>query len=149
MTYKHVPHERIEERKASGPATHKKAARHGKRFLGRLGAVVGLRITLIVGTMTVATGFTALALVSLPSALKSHDKIIIVAWIAQTFIQLVLLSIIMVGQDVASKASDARANKQFADTELIVDRLDLSTAGGLKDVADRLDAIEENLRAKR
>ena len=123
MTYKHVPHERIEERKASGPATHRKAARHGKRFLGRLGAVVGLRITLIVGTMTTAVLFTALAVVSLPSAIKSHDKIIIVAWIAQTFIQLVLLPIIIVGQNVGAAASDARALDTFKDAEAILHEL--------------------------
>lgn len=119
-------------------------------------------ITGAVGTMACAYLFCLLALLSLPAilieagVLQSSDVpkfltkpglILIVAWIAQTFIQLVLLSIIMVGQDVQSKASDARANKQFADTELIVDRLDLHTAGGLKDVADRLDAIEASLRA--
>jgi hypothetical protein len=47
--------------------------------------------------------FAAIALISLPSAIKSHDPIVIVAWVAQTFLQLVLLSIIMVGQDVQSK----------------------------------------------
>jgi hypothetical protein len=66
--------------------------------------------------------------------------ILIVAWIAQTFIQLVLLSIIMVGQRVQSAASDARAEKQFADTESIVDALSLKTEGGLKTI---LDAIEQ------
>jgi hypothetical protein len=64
-----------------------------------------------------------------------------VAWIAQTFLQLVLLSIIMVGQTVQSAASDARAAKEFADTETILDRLDLDTAGGLRDVLDAIHAL--------
>ena len=67
--------------------------------------------------------------------------IIIVAWVAQTFLQLVLLSIIMVGQTVQSVASDARAAKEFADTETILDRLDANTAGGIRDVIDAIHAI--------
>lgn len=47
--------------------------------------------------------FAAIALVSLPSALKTHDPLVIVSWVAQTFLQLVLLSIIMVGQKEQSR----------------------------------------------
>ena len=42
--------------------------------------------------------FAGIALISLPAAIRSGDSLVIVAWIAQTFLQLVLLSIIMVGQ---------------------------------------------------
>ena len=55
-------------------------------------------ITARVGTMWCAYLFAAVALISLPAALGTRDPIVIVAWIAQTFLQLVLLSIIMVGQ---------------------------------------------------
>jgi hypothetical protein len=61
------------------------------------------RITGAVGTMWCAYVFAAIALISLPAAISTGDPIIIVAWVAQTFLQLVLLSIIMVGQDVQSK----------------------------------------------
>ncbi|MDH6423076.1 hypothetical protein [Aurantimicrobium minutum] len=61
------------------------------------------RITSAVGTMWCAYIFAGIALISLPAALSTGDPIIIVAWVAQTFLQLVLLSIIMVGQDVQSK----------------------------------------------
>ena len=64
---------------------------------------IASKITSAVATMWCAYIFAAIALISLPSALKSHDPIVIVAWVAQTFLQLVLLSIIMVGQDVQSK----------------------------------------------
>lgn len=57
----------------------------------------------MVSTMWCAYIFAAIALISLPSAIKSGDTIVIVAWIAQTFLQLVLLSIIMVGQSVQSE----------------------------------------------
>ncbi len=53
--------------------------------------------------------FALIALISLPAAIRSHDPIIIVSWIAQTFLQLVLLPIIIVGQNVQAAASDARA----------------------------------------
>lgn len=56
--------------------------------------------------------FAAIALISLPNAIKSHDTIIIVSWIAQTFLQLVLLSIIMVGQSVQSES----VSQQIAET---------------------------------
>lgn len=65
----------------------------------------GGRITSVVGTMWCAIAFAFIALVSLPSALATHDVVTIVAWIAQTFLQLVLLSVIMVGQDLTSRAT--------------------------------------------
>jgi len=60
------------------------------------------KITTGVATMWCAYIFAAIALISLPKAIKSGDTIVIVSWIAQTFLQLVLLSIIMVGQKVQS-----------------------------------------------
>lgn len=59
---------------------------------------IGLAITNAVSTMWCAIAFAVLALISLPSALATHNVNTIVAWVAQTFLQLVLLSIIMVGQ---------------------------------------------------
>ena len=64
---------------------------------------VAKKITSAVSTMWCAYAFALLALLSLPAAIKTGDLIVIVAWIAQTFLQLVLLSIIMVGQDVQSR----------------------------------------------
>ena len=55
-------------------------------------------ITSMVSTMWCAYIFALIALISLPGAIKSGDTIVIVSWVAQTFLQLVLLSIIMVGQ---------------------------------------------------
>ena len=54
-------------------------------------------ITNAVATMWCAYGFAALALVSLPVAIAGGSATL-VAWTAQTFLQLVLLSVIMVGQ---------------------------------------------------
>jgi hypothetical protein len=119
------------------PSAIKAAVGEVKGFNAKLALI----ITRTVGTMACAYVFAAIALISLPAAINSGQVIIIVAWIAQTFLQLVLLSIIMVGQSVQSAASDARAAKEFADTETILDRLDVHTAGGIKDVLDAIHAI--------
>ena len=118
--FEHVPHPRIAARKATGPAKTADQRVKGKGPLGRLNARFGVRITVAVGTMWCAYLFTLLALVSLPSALQSHNKIIIVAWIAQTFLQLVLLPIIIVGQNVQAAASDQRAEDTYKDAEAVL-----------------------------
>ncbi len=81
------------------------------KFLRRIDARLtraGMAITHVVGTMWCAIAFAALALVSLPAALKSGDVVILVSWVAQTFLQLVLLSIILVGQAAESARTEAR-----------------------------------------
>jgi hypothetical protein len=122
---------------------------------------LAVKVTSGVGSMTCAYIFSVLALVSLPAILSGfhvfHNAfpdwlvkaslIALVSWIAQTYIQLVLLSVIIVGQNIQSAASDARAAKTFEDTEIVVDRLDTHTAGGIKTILDRLDQIEARLRA--
>lgn len=72
--------------------------------ISRVNRKIAEGITRGVSTMWCAYIFAAIAMISLPSAIKSHDTIIIVSWIAQTFLQLVLLSIIMVGQSVQSES---------------------------------------------
>jgi hypothetical protein len=64
--------------------------------------------------------FTILALISLPAAISSGSVIVIVAWIAQTFIQLVLLPIIIVGQNIQGKAADKRSEQTYNDAEAIL-----------------------------
>lgn len=91
-----------------------------ENWMVRFNARFGLGITLVVGTMWCAYLFTALALISLPSAIKSHDAIIIIAWIAQTFLQLVLLPIIIVGQNIQAKAADKRAEDTYKDAEAVL-----------------------------
>jgi hypothetical protein len=85
------------------------ASVHGTGFWGRINTFLAVNITKIVGSMWCAYAFAALAAVSLPSAIRSGNLVTIVSWISQTFLQLVLLSVIMVGQNVLSAASDARA----------------------------------------
>ena len=72
------------------------------------------KITNGVATMWCAYLFAFLALISLPAAIKTHDVVTIVAWIAQTFLQLVLLSIIMVGQNLNSVGVEKKINETHA-----------------------------------
>jgi len=116
--YKHIPHPRIEERHAAGPikvADQLPAANP----LARFNTWLAVKITTGVGTMWCAYAFALLALISLPDAIKA-GKPQIISWIAQTFLQLVLLSIIIVGQNIQSSASDKRAENTYADAEAVL-----------------------------
>ena len=79
--------------------------------INQINEKIAAKITSGVATMWCAYLFAAIALISLPAAIKSHDLITIVGWVAQTFLQLVLLSIIMVGQNVASAAVEQKINE--------------------------------------
>ena len=71
---------------------------------------LAILITKHVGTMWCAYGFAILTFISLPDAIHGGIATLI-QWIAQTFLQLVLLSIIMVGQDIQGRKSEARAQE--------------------------------------
>lgn len=113
----------VEDAKSHQPALHEyrhaHTQVHGRRWVGRLNKKIALTITNAVGSMWAAYLFCALALVSLPAAIHSHDPIIIVAWIAQTFLQLVLLPIIIVAQNVQAAAADTRAKSDHATLKAI------------------------------
>jgi ABC-type nickel/cobalt efflux system permease component RcnA len=113
QTTAHTPHAQIAARKAHGVHT---TAREHTGFNGWL----ALQITNGVGTMWCAYAFAILALISLPEAIKGGTAALI-AWIAQTFLQLVLLSIIMVGQKVAAAASDKQAFQTYKDAEALLE----------------------------
>jgi hypothetical protein len=122
--FEYQPNPHIEARKIAGPpqkSAQIRAELHGPSRLGQLNAKIGLKITIIVGTMWCAYLFTALALVSAPSAFKSGNVIVIVAWVAQTFLQLVLLPIIIVGQNVQAAAADARAQATYDDAAAVLE----------------------------
>ena len=68
---------------------------------------IALTITKVVSSMYCAYFFGLLALISLPEAIHL-GLYALVGWVAQTFLQLVLLSIIMVGNDLQSKESNAK-----------------------------------------
>jgi hypothetical protein len=126
-----------------------------------LNAKLAVVITHAVGSMAMAYIFSLIALTSLPAILiqagvltnsdvpkflTKPGLILIVAWIAQTFIQLVLLSIIMVGQDVQSIAADARSEDTFKDAQAILDALNTETKGGLRTILEAIEAQAKLVR---
>ncbi len=118
----------------------------------RFNAAFGLKITVLVGTMWAAYLFAIIAFVSLPSTIKQHSATVLVLWLSSEFIQLVLLPIIIVGQNIQSRAADARATKTFEDVEdarnkieHAISLLDIHTEGGLHDA---VEAIVDAINAK-
>ena len=83
-------------------------------MLTKFNRKLAVMVTSGVGTMACAYLFAAIALISLPKAIASHDVIVIVSWVAQTFLQLVLLSIIMVGQQISSEKVDKQISETHA-----------------------------------
>jgi hypothetical protein len=131
--FEHIPHPRTRARLAGTAPPPPKVDDERVGLNGRL----GLLVTTIVGTMWAAYLFTILALVSFPSAIRTGDTIIIVAWIAQTFLQLVLLPIIIVGQNLLGRAADKRAQLTYDDTQAILHEC--------MQIADHLAAQDQEL----
>ena len=119
MAYEYQEHPHIEARKANGPAVSKR--HHASKAKLGLNERIGLAVTKRVGTMWAAYVFFGLSLVSMPAALASGNVIVIVSWVAQTFLQLVLLPIIIVGQNIQAKASDERAIATYDDAGAILE----------------------------
>ncbi len=115
--YAHHPH--LARRREQGPVKVRDQLPRETAF-SRFNTWVAVKITAIVGTMVCAYLFSILALISLPSALRTGDLIVIVAWIAQTFLQLVLLPVIIVGQNVQAAAADKRAEQTYLDAEAVL-----------------------------
>jgi hypothetical protein len=116
--FTHVPHPHIERRKAKrAPRVDDQLPRDSG--VDRFNTFLALKITAGVGTMWCAYAFAALALFSLPNALRTGLAETI-TWTAQTFLQLVLLSIIIVGQNVQSAAADARAEATYQDADAVL-----------------------------
>jgi hypothetical protein len=116
--FTHIPHPYIALRKKKAPNTV--ADMHSRDgWMQRLNAYLAVKITGGVGTMWCAYLFAMLALISLPDAIKGGTATTI-SWTAQTFLQLVLLSIIIVGQKVSAEASDERALNTYNDAEAVL-----------------------------
>jgi len=104
-------------------------------------AKVAVILTRVVGTMWAFWVFNGIALVSLPSAIRTGQLTIIINWVSSNWIQLILLPALMVGQNLQNIAADARSAKTFQDVETVLDRLDTHTQGGLKDVIDAIESL--------
>lgn len=101
---------------------------------------IALYITRGVGSMYCAYVFAIIAFISLPDAIHT-GRAAIISWIAQTFLQLVLLSIIMVGQNVSSKHSERRADADY--------EVDMKSSKELAEIQKSLAEIKQLLEDKK
>ncbi|HET6793455.1 MAG TPA: hypothetical protein VFH45_03375 [Acidimicrobiales bacterium] len=122
------------------------AIRHELQAADSFNAKVAVVLTKVVGTMWAFWLFNGIALVSLPSAVRTGNLTVIINWVSSNWIQLILLPALMVGQNLQNVAADARADKMFNDTELIVDRLDTRTQGGITEVLNAIAALRADLK---
>jgi hypothetical protein len=145
--YEYAQPARVEERKMQGPVKTRdlRPLNHPNPFV-RFNARFGLRITLVVGTMWMAYLFTVIALFALPDAIKQGTYYIIV-WLSSSFLQLVLLPIIIVGQNIQARAADKRSEDTYRDAEAVLKESEeiqkhlLAQDEAISAILDRLEAL--------
>ncbi len=113
----HIPHPWIEKRKKEGPHL----AKH--EHIGLNGKIASI-VTVGIGTMWTAYLFAGLAFIALPAAIQQGSPTVVINWLSSNFLQLVLLPIIIVGQQIQAKASDKQAEQTFKDAETILELQD-------------------------
>lgn len=120
--YKYVPHHRTKARLAGETPGPVKVAEQLPKDSppARFNAWLAVKVTTGVGTMWCAYVFAVLAAISLPAAIRSGDPVILVSWISQTFLQLVLLSVIIVGQNVLAASADKRSEATYNDADAVL-----------------------------
>ena len=104
------------------------------KLIKKFNAKFAVLLTNMVSTMTCAYIFAAIALISLPTAI-SGGVAVLISWSAQTFLQLVLLSVIMVGQEIQGKKSERRAIQDHA---MLIDQLK-----EIKDISNTLKKLDQ------
>jgi len=92
------------------------------KYINKFNTWFALKITNGVSTMWCAYLFVLIALLGLKPALKPGGEGI-VAWVAQTFIQLVLLSVIMVGQKIQADTTIQHVNKKHEELKAHISKL--------------------------
>ena len=145
--YEYVRHPRAAELRTRGPVKTKDL-RHtnSQNPFVRFNAKFGLRITLVVGTMWAAYIFTIIALFALPSAIKQGTYFVVV-WLSSSFLQLVLLPIIIVGQNIQAAAADKRAEETYKDAEAVLKEAEeiqkhlLAQDQAISNILDRIESI--------
>jgi|ERR1022692_1539410 hypothetical protein len=122
VIYQYIPHHRTQKKlegSADGPVKVADQLPSGTAA-ARFNTWFAVKVTGGVGTMWCAYAFAALALVSLPEAVSSGSAVILVSWVSQTFLQLVLLSVIIVGQNVLAAAADKRSEATYKDADAVL-----------------------------
>lgn len=129
-------------------------------FFNHLNETIAVWSVKRVATMACAYLFAFIAIVALPQAI--HDSFAngfaplpFITWLSQSFLQLVLLSIIMVGQDVISRQTEQRSVTQYnavmetlADIQQVME-CDKEELVDLTQMAEQLARIEAAVTAKK
>ena len=118
-SFTHVPHPHTLQRLGRDDQPDDEIKVVSGNAVQRFNTWLAVKITDGVGTMWCAYIFAVIAFLGLPQALRPGGEGL-VAWIAQTFLQLVLLSIIIVGQNIAAASTDERSEKTYKDAEAIL-----------------------------
>ena len=145
--FEYVEHPHIKHRELVGAPTTDQARQkvHGSGWIGKLNNKLGLLVTVAVGSMWCAYLFTVLALFALPDAIKQGTYFVVV-WLSSSFLQLVLLPIIIVGQNIQAKASDARAQATYDDASAVLDKA-TQIQSHLLQIQDHLEAQDAKILA--
>lgn len=121
--FEHRPHPRIEQRRNEPPpkvVDQLPDTGPVAQFNSRL----AVAITGLVGTMWCAYVFAGIALIGLPAVLGltfvPARFSTIVLWVSSEFLQLVLLAVIIVGQNIQSQAADKRAEATYQDADAVL-----------------------------
>lgn len=146
--YEYVRHPRAVELQSLGHPIKTNDLRQPKsdNFFARINSRFGLKVTLVVGTMWCAYVFTVIALLALPSAIHQGTYYIVV-WLSSSFLQLVLLPIIIVGQNIQAKAADKRSEETYKDAEAVLRESEeiqkhlLAQDEAITNILDRLEAL--------
>jgi hypothetical protein len=96
---------------------------------------IAIALTKGVGTMVCAYIFAILAIIGFPGFHATPTQY--VQWISQTFIQLVMLSVIMVGQSVLGRKQELQADEQYNTT--------VSTYHDIEQIMQHLSAQDSEL----
>jgi hypothetical protein len=140
--YQHIRHPRIAARLAESPVRVADLLPRATA-VSRFNTKVAILVTQVVGSMWCAYAFALFDLISIPEAIRSGTAAI-VSWVAQTFLQLVLLSVIMVGQNVQAAAADKRAEATFHDASATLHEM-AQVQGHLAAQDDLLTRIAERI----
>jgi hypothetical protein len=110
----------MEARRKAGPVKvdDQRNLKHPNPVI-RFNSRLALICTVAVGSMWCAYVFGILAVAGLPTALKPGN-IGLLFWISSDFLQLTLLSVIIVGQNLQAASSDKRSEQTFQDGEIML-----------------------------
>lgn len=129
LLYQHIKHEHVPR--------NVNLVHHIEQETAGVNTKIAVILTRGVGSMWCAYGFVFLALIGLCAILGLLSPLValLVAWTSQTLIQLVLLPVIMVGQNVLGKHQELMADEQFQTTQ--------KTYSDIEQIMQHLDAQDK------